>query len=312
MMTSESTTLALTDAGLPTTRDHDGHDVAPVEEYLDALAQRSRAERYSPGLDSLRGRALAWRREADGTVVVALAADRLDAELAEMVYRFRLAQFLQIGLMDRALAASQRLTREPADDSALHALVFAPSGELVGYLALVTAPVTAGGIPLDAPGRYRFPVEVAHHVDLVTRFGAPDLTVDRVWELKRFVRARHLPYGPLRDRVSWYLITVLARYLLTIGGAHLLVGDSREDGAIRHFRLIGFDPLILPDTVPSLPRTALMWISYHRPDRAVPFAARMPDSMAATVDLVEDRLAAPHSDRWQRDLVRALLVRAAS
>ncbi len=290
--------------GGPSTETRTSTDTGADAAFVRELLARSAADRR-PGAADLARRAVWSASGQDGLVTVVLHADDLDPGLDRMVHRFRLAEFLRLGLMDAALARSRGMDCEPSDRTRLHTIAFDGTGRVVGYLALV-ATADACPLALDDPTRSAFPVEGAHDVDLVSRFAAPGLSTARVHEIKRFVRAGGLPVGAVRDRIPWHLILGLGRSVLAMGGEQLLVGDSREDGALRHFRLLGFDPLVLPDTRPHLPRTALMWPSYEGPTTARPFAGSLPADLGPTLDAIEALLGDPDSGDWQRRLLRTL------
>jgi hypothetical protein len=132
------------------------------------------------------------------------------------------------------------------------------------------------------------------------------LTSHNAYEVKRFVRCRTLPRGAQSDRVPWHLILCLGRMgqqpAATGSGQdfRILLGDSREDGALRHFRLIGFDPFVVDDTHPALAHTELMWPSYEQPRLAKPFAAVVPAGLAGYLDVIESLLGQESQPDWQR------------
>ncbi|WP_239342274.1 hypothetical protein, partial [Frankia sp. CiP3] len=101
----------------------------------------------------------------------------------------------------------------------------------------------------------------------------------------------------------WHLLLALGRTGLALGErVRLVVGDSRENGALRYVRLMGCDPVVVDGTRPCLPRTELMWPSYEQPLLAKPFAARIPADLAWYMDVVEAGLAEGEPG-WQRVLV---------
>lgn len=286
----------------------------PTEEVLDAayvehLLGLSRTRRL-PSLVPDLGDAAACRVDGlgDGLTTLVFRTDQVDSETLRVIMEFRLAEFLGLGMMSARLARRLNLSSEPVADArhSMHAVCLDETGRILGYLALLGAsePVPAG---LGDPGRERFPVEHAHHVDLVTRFARTGLTTHDTWEIKRFVRASGLPRGHQRDRVPWHLIAALGLAGRALDDVGLIIGDSREDGALRHLRLIGFDPLVLPDTRPSLPRDYLMWPSYERPVTARPFASLVPPRVDAALSAIVTLLRRDSDDPgWQRTLLREL------
>jgi hypothetical protein len=220
------------------------------------------------------------------------------------VFGFRLAEFVDLSLMSSQLARTTALLAEPPDATVVHTVVLDADGRILGYVGLLG---TRDVLPrrLDDPGRSRFPVEGAHDVDLLSPFAGGGLTTREVFEIKRFVRAGDVPPGPAHERVPWHLILALGRSVLPMGRP-LMIGDSRANGALRHLRLIGFDPLVVPGTKPELPRTSLMWSSYLLPVPAIPFAGVVPANLAAYLDTIEQGLAAEHDENWQRRLIARL------
>jgi hypothetical protein len=220
---------------------------------------------------------------------------------------FRLAQFLHVGLMSASLARSQGLLHEPIEgtENTIHSVCLDDEGRIHGYLALVGAS-SLEPEALDEPKRERFPVEIAHHVDLISRFADWDMTTHHAWEIKRFVRAGELPHGSIRDRVPWHLIVGMGRAALALDEVQLLIGDSRQDGALKHLGLIGFDPSVVMDTKPSLPRDYLMAPSYEREAVAKPFFTTVPDNLEAFINAVSLQLSHGLTDGWQRQLLVVL------
>jgi hypothetical protein len=247
----------------------------------------------------------------DGLTTVCVRQGQLPGRYLRGVLGFRLAQFLQMGWMDPDLAYGRAMYHEPVTPQTgpetIHTVTLTGTGRIVGYLALVggTDPVP---LPLDSPGRALFPAEDAHHVDLLTGFAAPGRNTHQVYEVKRFIRDLSLAAGPVRDRVPWHLILCLGRTIVGAGeDIQVLVGDSRENGALRHLRMIGFDPVVVDDTAPSLPRTELMWPSYQQPKLAKPFAAEVPARLGAFMDLIESGLKLPHGPQWRHDALAPLV-----
>jgi hypothetical protein len=245
----------------------------------------------------------------DGLTTIAVRESQLPARYLRGVMGFRLAQFLHMGWMDPEIAYRRGLYHEPLAPSAgpetIHALTLTAAGRIAGYIAYVGSP-DAVGVPLDAPERGPFAAEVAHHVELLSGFAAPGRTSHDVYEVKRFVRDRFMERGPVSDRVAWHLLLGLGRCALELE-VQVVCGDSRENGALRHLRLVGFDPLVIDGTRPSLPRDQLMWPSYEQPQLAKPFAATVPADFAGYMDAIESVLALECGPGWQRAAVGRFL-----
>jgi hypothetical protein len=251
----------------------------------------------------------------DGLTTIAVRESQLLGRHLRGVMGFRLAQFLALGWMDPDIAYRRGLYHEPLTASAgpetIHTLTLTAEGRIAGYIALVGSP-DAHGRGLDDPDRGLFPAEEAHRVELLSGFAAPGRTTHSVYEIKRFVRDRQMERGPVSDRVSWHLMLALGRCALALGEEiQVVCGDSRENGALRHLRLVGFDPLVIDETRPSLPRDQLMWPSYELAQLAVPFAGVVPADLADTMDALAAGLELACEAGWQRAAVnRFLAVRA--
>ncbi|SCL15244.1 hypothetical protein GA0070624_0662 [Micromonospora rhizosphaerae] len=284
----------------------DQHRAATLDTaYARALVALHRSLRY-PELPSTVGAGAVSRVEqlGDGLTTIAFSPDAVGQRHLQAVFGFRLAEFVDLAMMSSRLARETALLAEPPDATVVHTVCLDAEGRILGYVGLLGS---RDVIPrrLDDPARSRYPVESAHGVDLLTPFADQAPTTHQVFEIKRFVRAGDVPAGQTRDRVPWHLILALGRSVLTMGRP-LLIGDSRENGALRHLRLVGFDPLVIPDTKPALPRTSLMWSSYLVPDPAVPFASLVPDDLASYLDAIEEGLAGDHDPTWQRRLLARL------
>jgi hypothetical protein len=246
----------------------------------------------------------------DGLVTIGMREGQLPERYLRAVLGFRLAQFLQTGLMDRELAHRGALFHEPVSRAkggeTYHTITLTDTGRIVGYIGLVGSADPAP-LPLDSPMRIGFPVEVAHRVDLLSERAAPDLTTHNVVEIKRFVRDRSMPRGEQRDRVPWHLILGALKVGTAMPELRLVVGDAGERGALRHLRLVGLDMSVVEGTTPWLPRTELMWPSYEVPARrrAKPFVAPIPPGLPGYVDMIESVLASG-SGGWQRAAVAGL------
>ncbi|MFB6956609.1 hypothetical protein ACFCYB_06090 [Streptomyces sp. NPDC056309] len=249
----------------------------------------------------------------DGLLTVTMRESQVPARYMNGILGFRLAQYLKLGLISDELVYQEALFHEPATKphtvENLHTVTLdAAGGRIVGYIGLVCS-LDEKTMPLDSPRRSRFPSESAHHVDLVSRFAAPDVSSHQVYEIKRFVRDVDMDRGEQRWRVPWHLILGLGSAVLAGGDEfRLLLGDSKEHGALRHFRLIGFDPVVIENTEPRLPPTELMWPSYTQEVNAKPFVAPVPDDLDACLRMIRAGLAAG-SGRSERELAARLSAR---
>ncbi|HEX4725712.1 MAG TPA: hypothetical protein VH333_24585 [Pseudonocardiaceae bacterium] len=245
----------------------------------------------------------------DGLTTIGVRQSQLPMRYLRAVMGFRLAKFLEIGFMDPELVRRRALFYEPlahvAGPETIHTVTLTSTGRIGGYMALVGTP---DPVPLsfDDPTRTRFPAEVAHRVDLLRGFAGPGLNTHQVYEIKRLVRDPAATSGQQRERVPWHLILALGMAARAVGVSHVL-GDAREAGALRHLRAIGFTPLVINDTRPSLPRTELMWPSYTMPEPAKPFVGEIPAELDTSLDIIRTALEQRTGTEWQRGLIRQLV-----
>jgi hypothetical protein len=287
---------------------------SPVERYAEELVRLHGSLTY-PGLaDAIDGEPLCrLDRYGDRLTTVSFRESQLPERYLRGVLGFRLAQFLQTGLIDPELVYRRAMSHEPivpaSGPDTIHTVTLDETGRIVGYIAMVGAP-DREPLALDDPARGRFPAEVAHDVDLLSPLAAPGRTTHNAYEIKRFVRDRAMAKGMQRDRVPWHLILAVAKVVLSRGDEiQLLLGDSGERGALRHLRLILLDLVVVEGTTPSLPRTELMWPSYHLPDerRAKPFVGVVPPDGSVIVDTIESTLLGLDSGNVQRQAVVSLI-----
>lgn len=293
-----------------------GHEpAAAAVRYADELARLHRSLRWGSLLAAIDGEPLVTLEGlGDGLTTVAVRTGQLPERYLRALYGFRLAEFLQTGLMDPELVYGRALAHEPLPKElgpeSIHICTLSDEGQIVGYVSLQGGPDPAP-CSLDDAGRRPFPVEAAHHVDVLAEFAEPGRTTHEVFEIKRLIRAGGLPKGMARARVPWHLIVGLSRTGLAVGDAiQVIVGDSGERGALRHLGWLGFDLKITEGTRPTIDRTQLMWPSYALPDdvRAKPFAAEVrQEPLLAHTEVVEQSLREYSGDDWLQYTVGQLV-----
>jgi hypothetical protein len=286
----------------------------PVERFAAALAQLHDALEFPGLLDAIDGEPVC-RIDGfgDGLTTVSFRQHQVPEAYLRGILGFRLAQFLRTGLIDAQLVHRELMFHEPivraTGPDTIHTVTLTESGRIAGYIALVGSPDRVP-LPLDAPGRGRFPVELAHDVELLSELAAPGRTTHSVWEIKRFVRDHAMARGEQRDRVPWHLVLAVGRVTLALGAAvQVMIGDSGERGALRHLRLTGLRLRVIEGTTPRLPRSELMWPSYELPAerRAKPFVGVVPDDAAAYVEAVEAALRLRTEGHWLRQAIEGLV-----
>lgn len=280
--------------------------------FVDELVREQGSATYEGLPDAIDGGPLV-RLEGygDGLVTVCARQSQFREEDLQGILAFRLAQFLQTGLMDVELAYRRGLSYEPPVEptgpETWHTVTLTETGKIVGYIGYVGSP-DPEPLPLDSPDRGKFPVEVAHHVEILSPYARPDRDTHHVYEIKRFIRDRAMERGPQRDRVPWHLILAVGR--LTFGtGIQVLCGDSGTRGALRHLRLVGIHLEVIEDTMPSLPQTELMWPSYLVPREklAKPFIGPIDPHVEEYIDAIEIGLIEDKDTNWQEKALKRLV-----
>ncbi|HWF36018.1 MAG TPA: hypothetical protein VG295_11615 [Solirubrobacteraceae bacterium] len=284
-----------------------------VQYYAENLVRRQARCRYLGLADAIGGEPLV-RLEGygDGLTTVSVRESQLAWGHLCGVLGFRLAQFLQTGLMDPELVYRRELVHEPlvpaTGPETIHTVTLTESGQIVGYIALVASP-DPEPLALEDPARRPFPAEVAHQVELLSRYAAPGRTSHNAYEVKRFVRDHSLARGMQRDRVPWHLILAIGKVGLQTPEIELVLGDSSERGALRHLRLVGFELDVVEGTKPALPRSELMWPSYELPAHrlAKPFVGAVPSDLADYMEAIESGLVELDAEASQREAVARLV-----
>lgn len=235
----------------------------------------------------------------DGLVTLAIQTQHLPHRYLVGLQGFRLAQYLQLGWVCADVVYSSAIFCEPVDavhPEDAHVITLSPAGAILGYLTLAGP---GQGKPADLldRGRDRFPVEVAHGINLFEHVpGLPGVRTDQVRELKRFVHARTLSDRTQRLRVTLELLYGMGRVIADIRPqVRTLVGDVEEHVALRHLLLSGLDVRLVDGTVPQLAEQDLMHHAYVARASVKPFVTHLPEEfqVRAKVSMLEDTLASP-------------------
>ncbi|MFC9842693.1 hypothetical protein ACFWFF_38775 [Streptomyces sp. NPDC060223] len=250
----------------------------------------------------------------DELITLTVEDDQLPLRYLNGIMGFRLVQYLRLGWISPQLVYERAVFREtvrhPEGVQNVHTVSLCTrTGRIRGYISLGCSqdPVSR---PLDAPDRWRFSTEVAHDIDLLTRFAAEGLSTHQVFEIKRFVRDLDLPAGPATERVPWHLLLGLGRVIAASEGRmRVMLGDAKEKVAIRHFRLTGFDLQVDRGTSPWLPETDIMAPIYDQTVNAVPFVAPVHDDLGDYMDLIEEYLGGGPDGMTLVGLVSAMTAR---
>ena len=237
-----------------------------------------------------------------GVGVMGLPTDALTEAQREALLRFRFAQYLAVGFVDRDLVYRERLEHEPAgakEPDTIHLVAFSSDGgRLLAYLALRRAAAAAPGATLRSRERPLLPLEEHFGWGALNRLRLlPDLPLDRVRELGRFVKNQRL--GPLAELGSRATIEVSLATVRALTGplrleVEAFVGEFEDAVARRNLEFFRTPFVMLRGGLPAFPAD-----HYLRPaldGRArYPFAVLVSDmtSMSGRADAIEAALAKP-------------------
>jgi hypothetical protein len=272
-------------------------DAQPVHRRYVADIVRLHSELDFRGLaDHLIGRPLHFRHDEQyGLTTLTVLDDQLPLRYLNGVLGFRMAQYLRLGWMSERLVYEGAMFRETVDHpdgvQNLHTVSLdSRTGRIRGYIGLACAKDPAP-LPLDHPGRYRFPTENAHDIDLVSRYAAPGVSTHQAFEIKRFVRDLEMAAGKAAEVVPWELLLSLGKSIVRGDGRiKIMLGDAKEHRALRHFRLTGFDVHVETGTSPRLPETDVLAPIYDQDIVAVPFIAPVPADLDDFMNVIRDGL----------------------
>lgn len=263
------------------------------------------------GLTRLDPRTFIHRAErGDGLVTLALETRHLPHRYLLGLQGFRLAQYLQLGWICTDAVYAKAIFCEPVETvhpRDVHVLTMSAAGTILGYLALA-GPVDGEPADLLDPDRGRFPVEVAHDINLFAQVpGLPGVRTDQVRELKRFVHSRTLTDRTQRLRVTLELLYGMGQVLASLTpGIRTLVGDVEEHVALRHLLLAGLEVQLVEGTAPHLGDRDLLHHAYVRRASVKPFVANLPTDreLAGRISLLEETLDSPDLFDATRQLSR--------
>jgi Cyclic nucleotide-binding domain len=279
-----------------------GGDVSRPQQYVEQLVEAG----SSVALPELtRGRwpeAVHRVEDRHGVGVIGLPTDALTDAQREALLRFRFAQYLAVGFVDRDLVHRERLEHEPegpAEPDTIHLVAFSSdSGRVLAYLALRHTAEAAPGATLRNRERPLLPLEEHFGWGALNRLHLlPDLPLDRVRELGRFVKNQRL--GPLAELGSRAAIEVCLATVRALTGplrlqVEAFVGEFEDAVARRNLEFFHTPFVMLRGGLPAFPAD-----HYLRPALAgrarYPFAVLVSDmsSMSKRADAIEAALAEP-------------------
>jgi hypothetical protein len=240
--------------------------------------------------------------ERQGVAVVAAPTTSLAPETIDGLLRFRLAQYLDIGFIDRGAAHRQRMRTEPASVVApgdIHLVAGVPAtGEVLCYAVLEQPPAAASGCRLRSPDHPLYPVERVHGAGVFQRLPIlPDLPVAKVRELGRFVKNQRPSAS--RDLVVRAVVELgAAVFRLAAGPLRLtldaVIGDLEEHVAKQNLDFFHIPSVVIHGTVPYQPNASYLYPRYQL-HTVHPFACLTSDLSTALPRLraVDEALAKP-------------------
>lgn len=260
--------------------------------YAAALIERAAGIRL-PALFARRraagdDRAIHRSRARRGIQAVAVATDALREEELVAIMRYRLAQYLSVHFVDHERIFRERIEYEPLDHTSPHDVHIitgsADTGEIYCYMTLKQVKGAPPGATFRTRERPLFPVEEVHGWGIFNRLAVlPDLPVDRVREVGRFVKNRRYQSldersirGPLETALAlWHIVSAELR-----PGLDALVGDFEEGIAMQNLAFFHVPMAVLHGTVPYEAETAWLYRRYrHR--TVFPFAVLLDDLAGA-------------------------------
>lgn len=249
--------------------------------YRSAIIANARAHRYPALLARVADTADLVIDNGQGLLTIGGRTADLPPEMCLAVATFRLGEYLSLRFASDEVAWRMALHAEPlsnlsADD--FHVVTFdTRTGRILGYVCLATNGDTEPrSLGMDRQAA-RFPVELAHDLDVFVAVGSPATHSGHVREIKRFVHCGELTDPPLRLRITVDLMQGLAQSLLgQCSDTRVVIGDLEAATALRHLLLMGLEVHLIEGTRPDLGSEDLMGPLYLTREVVEPFHAELP------------------------------------
>jgi hypothetical protein len=237
-----------------------------------------------------------------GVAVTALPTTSLTGDEVNGLLRFRLAQYLDIGFVDRQVACARDMRSEspaavaPGD---VHVIAGVPgTGEILCYAVVEQPPPAPPGCRVRSADRGLFPVEQVHGTGLYNRLPIlPDLPVAKVREMGRFARNQRPTVG--RDLVARAVVEAcVAVFRLMAGPMRMdvdaVIGDLEENVAKHNLDFLHVPCVVIHGTVPCPDGASHLYPRYQL-HTVYPFACLTSDIATALPRLrtVEEALDTP-------------------
>jgi CRP-like cAMP-binding protein len=275
---------------------------ADAARYVRQLVHEGTRVRLPALFGSPRRGAIYHLPQRHGITVTALPTSELRRGELTHLLRFRLAQYLAVGFIDPAMVYEARLRHEPpsaVNAGDIHLVAgLGGTGEVMAYSIIEAPPPVARGTRMRSTERQPFPVEQVHGHGIYNRLPIlPDLPVDRVRELGRFVK-NHRRDGP-REQVMRAVVEIgVAMFRVVTGplmtAVDALVGDLEEEVAKQNLDFFHVPLVVIHGTVPYEGAASYLHPRYER-CTVYPFACLISDVATGLprLDAIERALARP-------------------
>jgi methyltransferase (TIGR00027 family) len=239
--------------------------------------------------------------ERGGLGVVAMRELDLDARQHDDLARFRFAQYLAAGFIDKDIAFRERLDQSPhsgyASADTVHFIAFeAATGELLASMCQIGAPPADPGLRVASRDRPLFPVEEQFGWGSFHRLAlAPDTPIERVRDFGRLVKnGRHAGAG-----TRAVIELVLAALRLGVGGKlastfDLCIGQIEPTRVQRNLEFFHIPLVVVRSGLPAFGPDHPLNPGLEGRER-YPFAFWVPDleQIVPRMDTIEEALALP-------------------
>jgi CRP-like cAMP-binding protein len=246
-------------------------------------------------------------RDRGGVGVLVVPGDALTDGQRRALLRFRFAQYLAAGFLDRDVVFRERLELEPCsprERSALYGVAFSSrDGQVLALIAL-SAATEVPGTTLRTRARPLLPLEERFGWGALNRLRLlPDLPLERIREIGSFARNHRLgDRAELGVRGAVEVAVAMARAVT--GPLHLhveaWVGEFEDAVARKTLEFLHMPMVVIRAGVPAVPPNHLHWpgLSGHA---RYPFAVLVSDmaSMTSRLRAIETALAQPGAEGLQ-------------
>src|SRR5690349_10461988 len=239
-------------------------------------------------------------RDRGGLGTVAIPETALSEQQLDALERFRFAQYMASGYVDKEVAFSERLDRCPLADytspDTVHFVVFAAtSGEVLASMCMLGPPPTAPDVRVGTRDRPLLPVEEQFGWGPFSRLErVPDLPIARVREYGRLVKNLRHPRVGLRAVVEMILAPMRLGIRPWAAAFDVVVGQLEPSRVQRNLEFFHIPLVVLRGGLPCFAPGHPLNPGLEGRDR-YPFAFAVADLVgtASRLDAIEAALALP-------------------